>query len=235
MSIPDDQSHLDNVRKQLETAVGELSALLGKDGPGANAGGAVPSQLAKHIHFKIFRDYIEHEDELVNARLLWNINIQGFLFATYGFSLQKLAEIQNPPMSPVRPISGIGAFALDWLIIILPVLGTLISTFSLIGIVAAQRAIAQLTCDWGEALKEYLPGTPPPPSGPLLPGIIGGGDGDPTRVKRSWGDLNLRTHKLGFLAPVVFPVIFAGTWIALFVSYRFPYLLNSYLLNSGRH
>jgi hypothetical protein len=33
-------------------------------------------------HYKLFRDYIEHEDGLVNQRLLWNINIQGFLFAT---------------------------------------------------------------------------------------------------------------------------------------------------------
>jgi hypothetical protein len=35
------------------------------------------------------------EDELLNHRITWNLAIQGFLFATYGFSIQKLAEVQS--------------------------------------------------------------------------------------------------------------------------------------------
>src|SRR5580658_9768416 len=86
MSLQDDRNSLDQVRTQLETAMAGLSALLGGSGTG---GGGAASQVPKHVHYKLFRDYIEHEDSLINQRLLWNINIQGFLFAAYGLSVQK--------------------------------------------------------------------------------------------------------------------------------------------------
>jgi hypothetical protein len=218
MSLQDDRDHLDKVRQQVEASVAELSALLGDDRAGSESRPVVSSGLPKHVHYKIFRDYIEHEDGLINNRLLWIINIQGFLFATYGFSVQKLAEIQNPPTAPIagRSLVGTGVVALDWLIILLPILGIFISIFSLIGVFAAQNAIAQLTCDWAEAEKEYLPGAVPSTS-PLLPGIIGGGDKD--RVKRSWAELNRRAHKLGFLGPIAFPWIFIVAWLLLLAVY----------------
>src|ERR1051325_2213045 len=96
MSLPEDRTHLEQVRAKLEEAASELNALLGIQGAngGSPAGGDPCSGLPIHVHYKIFRDYIEHEDGLIDKRLLWNINIQGFLFATYGFSVQKLAEVQ---------------------------------------------------------------------------------------------------------------------------------------------
>lgn len=43
--------------------------------------------------YVLYRDYIKHEDELINARSGWMINIQSFLIATFGFSYQKRFEI----------------------------------------------------------------------------------------------------------------------------------------------
>jgi hypothetical protein len=43
--------------------------------------------------YVLYRDYIKHEDELINARTSWMINIQSFLIATFGFSYQKKFEM----------------------------------------------------------------------------------------------------------------------------------------------
>ncbi|MGA2905059.1 MAG: hypothetical protein ABSD98_14595 [Candidatus Korobacteraceae bacterium] len=43
--------------------------------------------------YSVFRDYIKHEDDLINYRLNWNFTIQGFLFAAYSFTLQKVADL----------------------------------------------------------------------------------------------------------------------------------------------
>lgn len=43
--------------------------------------------------YQQFRDYAKHEDGLINNRMTWIFNIHGFLYATYGFTLQKKLEI----------------------------------------------------------------------------------------------------------------------------------------------
>ena len=231
MSLPEDQSHLDNVRKQLESVVGELNTLLGKDGSGAVAGGSASSQFPKHIHFKIFRDYIEHEDELVNQRLLWNINIQGFLFASYGFSVQKLAEVQvtqklaEAQAHLVLTPETTGITALRWFMVILPLFGIFISVLSFKGVRAAQYAIRRLSRDWEKAVNERLLF---PLDDPLLPGMIGGGYKKGENPDE--GGEN-QTHIWGFLAPLWFPRIFIAAWLFVLISYLGPLLL----LKFGKH
>jgi len=44
-------------------------------------------------HYEVLRDYAKHEDNLVNNRIMWILTIHGFLYATYGFTLQKILEI----------------------------------------------------------------------------------------------------------------------------------------------
>jgi hypothetical protein len=39
-----------------------------------------------------FRDYLEHEDDLINSRLTWSLTVHGFLFASYGILLGKIAD-----------------------------------------------------------------------------------------------------------------------------------------------
>ena len=53
------------------------------------------AKLPKLQYFKIFRAYRICEQNLLNHRVTWNLAVQGFLFATYGFSLQK----SNPTLS----------------------------------------------------------------------------------------------------------------------------------------
>jgi hypothetical protein len=199
MSLPDEQSRINKPAKLIEDAKAELSAVVGVQGTDVSMSGAISSQLPKHVHYKIFRDYIEHEDGLVNNRLLWNINIQGFLFATYGFSVQKLAEIQHG----VEGTGGSGATALRWLLVILPFFGGSISFLSWQGVMAAQKATINVKTLWmNTAEKEH------PAGHPTLPGITGGGEGPNT----------IAGHK----APKIFPWLFIGAWVLLFLAYVWP-------------
>ena len=43
--------------------------------------------------YEMFRDYIKHEDGLINSRLMWILTINGFLFTAYGLTLQKKLDI----------------------------------------------------------------------------------------------------------------------------------------------
>src|SRR5271154_2261501 len=38
--------------------------------------------------YQIFREYLQHEDELANNRLSWMLTIHGFLYASYAFTVQ---------------------------------------------------------------------------------------------------------------------------------------------------
>jgi hypothetical protein len=41
-------------------------------------------------HYRIFRDYLQHEDDLINHRSTWHHTIQGLLFTALGVTLSKL-------------------------------------------------------------------------------------------------------------------------------------------------
>jgi hypothetical protein len=43
--------------------------------------------------YEAFRNYARHEDNLINNRVMWLLSIHGFLYATYGLTLQKKLEI----------------------------------------------------------------------------------------------------------------------------------------------
>lgn len=45
--------------------------------------------------YKEYRDYIKHEDALINQRLAWALTVQGFLFASYALVLNKMIEIER--------------------------------------------------------------------------------------------------------------------------------------------
>src|SRR5262249_24622108 len=54
------------------------------------------SEIERHLKlYSAFRDYVKHEDDLTNNRLNWNFTIQGFLFAAYSFSVQKIVEVRG--------------------------------------------------------------------------------------------------------------------------------------------
>lgn len=165
----------------------------------------MPDEFARHEHYQIYRRYVEHEDELINQRLLWGVNIQGFLFATYGLCIQKLAA---GGASQPEPFSA--TWLLRWLVVLLPVLGICISVVSMSGVLAAWQALDALYSRWKRIDAEYqiTRGLPLSP----LPELRGGGA--------------LKAHGLGLVAPLVFPLLFAVAW-AVVVVFSLMYFFHS--------
>jgi hypothetical protein len=88
--------------------------------------------------FKVYRDYIQHEDDLLHQRSSWNLTVQGFLFAAYGVLLQQsLKEGATPNESIYR--------CLAWM---LPVMGAIISGSVFLSVTAASKALDALGCKW---------------------------------------------------------------------------------------
>src|SRR5580692_2895600 len=116
--------------------------------------------LKPHEHFKLFRDYLQHEDDLIAQRISWNWTIQGFLVTAYALSLQKILEVSQrihsciptkdvpcPDPFPIEQLTGYHALAMlvRWMI---PMIGFFVSGASIIGVLAARKAIEQLEQDW---------------------------------------------------------------------------------------
>src|SRR5262249_54976573 len=94
--------------------------------------------------YGVYRGYLEHEDELINRRLSWNLTLQGFLFAAYGVTLQAITN-QSPNRELIKHLS-----VLQYLF---PLLAGTVSILSYVGIYAAQKAIDQLREDWVAVAK----------------------------------------------------------------------------------
>jgi hypothetical protein len=43
--------------------------------------------------YQLFREYLQHEDELANNRLSWMLTIHGFLYASYAFTVQTKLQV----------------------------------------------------------------------------------------------------------------------------------------------
>jgi|SRR5271165_455210 len=188
------------------------------------APGADKLLSSPETHYKIFRDYVEHEGVLINNRLSWNFTIQSFLFATYGICLQKLlTHGQDQEVAAIRTLLTRFTYYL------IPTVGLLVAALSLLGTWAARKAIRQLERDWNWIFLR-VPNHPPTGDSPLkriwrvlkqrgdrtyeeavkralrearpfLPKLTGGGD--PT------------AHFWGFWAPLVVPVVFLAAWLTL--------------------
>jgi hypothetical protein len=159
------------------------------------------AQEVSHLElYRLYRSYLEHEDELIHQRQTWSLTIQGFLFATFGFSVQKLAEIQSrlvtdPACSGLTLEKCVAKFpndiGLEALVHILPFVGFGVSLFAWLSIEAARMAIEQLRNSW----KSYRSNNGGLPN---LPMIVGGGS---------------RTAKVfGFFAPRLISFVFMGAW-----------------------
>jgi hypothetical protein len=130
--------------------------------------------------YEIFRGYLEHEDNLINSRLTWSLTVHGFLFASYGILLGKIADefsgLASTGTHPLLAEHIIAAlFALQALVAIL---GVVIGFSSWRAIIASHNAIQHLVTiahSHGRLLEilgrteTFLPGST------LLPRIIGGG------------------------------------------------------------
>ena len=97
--------------------------------------------------YKRVRSKIEHEDDLVNQRIMWMITLHGLLFTAYGFSLSAEAiSLSAPGLAP----SAIPELAntyhtflatITTLRYAMVIVGIGSSFAALLGVVAAYRAI----------------------------------------------------------------------------------------------
>ncbi len=88
--------------------------------------------------FKLIREQIQHEDNLVNQRLTWLLIAHGFLFAGM---IQ--IEIQNTNTTTVLPIQAVA--------LIISSAGILINAASFVGLRAAHRSLTDLYQTWENA------------------------------------------------------------------------------------
>ena len=190
------QTHLDEERAHLESVAAELRTLLGKEESRAE----VQRGLTKLEYFEVFRAYRMFEQNLLNHRLTWGLAIHGFLFATYGFSLQKLAELEANPMFTAQVQRSQGVLQLKVLLGAIPLVGLCLSLIVLCGVIGAKTVLKNLEDEWDTKIKDKFPE-------PYLPDPAGGG------LKKA--------IFLGYIPPYLIPLVFAFAWLIIFIRYIF--------------
>lgn len=118
--------------------------------------------LSEHMAvYETFRNYVRHEDSLINNRMTWLLSIHGFLYATYGFTIQKRIEIVEKYSIIISRTSNqeaaintkiYGEFSriplllleMEIFLIIISIVGILISWFALKSITAAKQATSNM-------------------------------------------------------------------------------------------
>lgn len=118
--------------------------------------------LTVEQHYKIYRDYLEHEDDLLNHRSTWHITAQGFFFTALGVLLQ-----WKPDKDTVDSLQFIRGFVL-WM---LPFLGMIVAGAAFSSITAAHAALNRLSDDWDLKIRPSY-GLPHP----ILPELAGAGE-----------------------------------------------------------
>ncbi len=174
--------------------------------------------------YTLFRDYVKHEDSLINWRLSWNFAIQGFLFAAYAVATQKIFEAnlslatQADQSIRTQTAQMINASVPSITRFVQLLAGTGISVTVLIffGVNAATLAIAELDERWRHLhsayakvstaeqrwwhYRRYIPSWKTHgPIQPGLPGLVGGG------IHRSFKGLGIAAKFL--------PWVFVVAWL----------------------
>lgn len=122
--------------------------------------------------YKLHRDYIEHEDDLIHHRTTSMITIQSFLLATFGFTYQKKLEVVEKLHANDLDFSALGRSSVEYngFLLVLAIVGAATSYIALRAVRAAARAISRLQDSWLAASKDNGG------EAGYLPGITGGGD-----------------------------------------------------------
>jgi hypothetical protein len=145
-----------------------------------------------NVIFKIYRDYVEHEDELIYQRTHSLVTIQSFLLATFGLCYQKRFEIAAMLLKQGQQLSDIKINnEYNGLMLALAFVGIATSLIALVSVRAARKAIEDLNSEWNR-IKEKCPQD-------YLPRLIGGG--------------NPEAAKHGFHLSLYIPRFFLLFWI----------------------
>ena len=94
-------------------------------------------------YYKLFRDQIVHEDNLINNRTNWLLAAQGLLFAAFGV-LVGTSEGCSPVPSKVK-----------FLMNVIPAVGIFVTIFTLLSVLGAVIAMGDIGREW-EKTKNKL-------------------------------------------------------------------------------
>ena len=173
------------------------------DGAASAAGQDERQSPYEHAHnvYKAYRDYIVHEDDLVNQRTTWSITIQSFVIAIFGLTYQKKMEgiitfygLDDKNIAlPIQSMRDL-AWQFDLFLLGIAFFGLAVASISGAAVYAAQRAIRFVSTGWASVR-----------SGAELyaqfPSLTGGG--------------NAASTTLGHFFPLALPVFLASFWLSV--------------------
>jgi hypothetical protein len=143
-------------------------------------------ELSCAEYYQFIKQQIDHQDNLVNQRVIWQIIAQAFFFGAY-------ATLMNAPKEAKGPLFDAEQRLLLW---VLPMAGLLAGLLTYVGIVSSLKTIGYLR----KLYDEYSHGkAPTDPSSRLYPPMQG-----PSHLRR-WASV----------APILMPIVFALTWVVV--------------------
>ena len=159
-------------------------------------------------YFTLIREYMKHEDDLINNRTTWLNTIQSFLIAAFGITFQKSIELLSSSANKIDDLAIIRGY--QYLSTVFSLVGIGTSIIAWYAILAAVNSINALRDKWStspyyERHKDFLPG------------IVGGG--------------HPGAHEGGTRFALWLPRFFLVFWIII----EFSILTGSFMTISGKH
>jgi hypothetical protein len=184
--------------------------------------------------YNLFRDYVKHEDDLINNRLMWILSIHGFLYATYGFTIQKKLEVARQLAVDTKDLTrehflcyfqkanlSISVAQIELFLACIVIVGFFISFVGLVSIAAARAAQYSVRdifhCQFTNTHRQRYGAEHTFKFGNngkeiIVPSITGGGAP--------------QTHKRGAISPIWIPSILMASWIVAGI-YSLIYILQN--------
>jgi hypothetical protein len=179
-------------------------------------------------HYTVFIKRLEHENELTNHRLNWNLAIQGFLFFTLAYCIEAMATLEAALLRTKSELDPGWVSHLEtsiesvrYVAKIICGLGIAVNIFIFWGALAAQFAIWTIDRHWRSKHQDFRRNLPWRKGfdrespwkwtthSDHLPGSLGGG--------------LPAAHVLGLLPPLLLPVAFVLAWIWI-VRFALPHI-----------
>jgi hypothetical protein len=162
--------------------------------------------------FAAFRQYEEHENELLNHRTGWLVTIESVIIGTYGFSYQKYFEVYeriraNEKSGALLAAMQDGIANFQYYLSGLAVIGFLISCFSYVSIRTAIKAQGEIRKTWHKEFYRRATELG-------LPDISGGGN----EFSQRWGGAMAQSLP-AFLA-LLWAFVFVYTLIKVTPGFR---------------
>jgi len=145
-------------------------------------------EVSRAEYYGLIRSEIQHEDNLINQRVIWQIISQAFIFGAY-------ATLLNAPKEAKSPLFEGAQSLLLW---IFPIAGLAVGLLTFASIMSSVRTISHL-CGLYEEYSQSRAGKDP--SSKLFPDIQG-----PQHLRR-WAQL----------PPVLIPILFTVAWCIVLI------------------